>query len=143
LAALREHDGCEVLAADAAGLQHAAIALQSQACVALDLASAQMLAPAQAAEALAATMQSIVTQLPRPAQVVVIGGDTLLALCRAAGVTRLDALPESRSGWGRCQLVGGRWDGLVCRSRSGAFGARDDLCSVLNGTASRSIKEPT
>jgi hypothetical protein len=143
LAALREQEGCEVLAADATGLQRAALALQSHASVALDLASPQPLTPTQAAAALAATMQAVVDQLPRPAQAVVIGGDTLLALCRAAAVTRLDALPESRSGWGRCQLVGGPWDGLVCRTRSGAFGAPDDLCSVLNGTTSRSIKEPS
>ena len=142
LTALREQGACEVMAADAAGLQRAALALQSRACVVLDLASPQVLAPAQAGAALATAMQSVVNQLTHPAQVVVIGGDTLLALCRAAGVMQLEALPERRSGWGRCQLIGGRWDGLICRTRSGAFGAPDDLCSVLNG-ASRSIKEPT
>ena len=143
LMALCEQGACEVMTGDAPGLQRAALALQSHASVALDLTSPQALAPAQAAEALAATIHAVVNQLPRPAQAVVIGGDTLLALCRAAGVRRLDALPEGRSGWGRCRLVGGPWDGLVCRTRSGAFGARDDLCSVLNGTASRSIKEPS
>ncbi len=140
-AALREQQWCETLAGDASGLRRAAQALASNTGVALDLASPLALNPPQAAEALAATMEALVDRLPRPAQAVVIGGDTLLALCRASGVTHLAALPEGRTGWGRCELVGGRWNGLVCRTRSGAFGAADDLCSVLDRTAPSPTKE--
>ena len=31
---------------------------------------------------------------------------------------------------GRARLVGGRWDGVVCHSRSGAFGDDGDLLAM-------------
>jgi hypothetical protein len=76
-------------------------------------------------------MLAIVTTRPRPTNLVVVGGDTLLALCRAADVRSLQASASPRAGWGRAHLVGGLWDGLTCYSRSGAFGPPDDLRALL------------
>lgn len=70
--------------------------------------------------------------LPAPALLVVIGGDTLLALCRASGASALAAEAAPRPGWGRARFVGGRWDGLTLLSRSGAFGAPDDLITLFS-----------
>lgn len=97
----------------------------------LDLAEAQPLSPAEAQARLTQRMHTVVTARPRPTTLVVVGGDTLLALCRAAGVRSLQAGASPRAGWGRARLVGGRWDGLTCYSRSGAFGPPDDLRALL------------
>jgi uncharacterized protein YgbK (DUF1537 family) len=97
----------------------------------LDLAEAQPLSPAEAQARLTQRMHTVVTTRPRPTTLVVVGGDTLLALCRAASVRSLQAGASPRAGWGRARLVGGRWDGLTCYSRSGAFGPPDDLHALL------------
>jgi len=69
--------------------------------------------------------------LPKPAQLIVVGGDTLLGLCRAARVEALLTRPSIRSGWGCARLKGGIWDGVPCYSRSGAFGGADDLFEMI------------
>jgi len=97
----------------------------------LDLAEAQPLCPAEAQARLRQHMLTVVTTRPRPTTLVVVGGDTLLALCRAADVRSLQASASPRAGWGRACLVGGLWDGLTCYSRSGAFGPPDDLRALL------------
>jgi len=96
-----------------------------------DLASAEALAPDAAETALRERTRRLVATLPRPDKLVVIGGDTLLALCHAAGVQSLQAGPGPRSGWGAARLQGGVWHGVTCYSRSGAFGAPDDLSALL------------
>ena len=53
---------------------------------------------------------------------IMIGGDTLLALCRASGASALLAHPAVKPGWGCARLIGGTWHGVPCYSRSGAFG---------------------
>ncbi|WP_293605768.1 four-carbon acid sugar kinase family protein [Polaromonas sp. UBA4122] len=97
----------------------------------LDLAEAQPLSPAEAQARLMQRMHTVITTWPRPTTLVVVGGDTLLALCRAADVRSLQAGASPRAGWGRARLVGGPWDGLTCYSRSGAFGPPDDLRALL------------
>jgi uncharacterized protein YgbK (DUF1537 family) len=97
----------------------------------LDLAEAQPLCATEAHTRLVQRMRAVVTTHARPATLVVVGGDTLLALCRAAGVRHLQAGASARAGWGRARLVGGPWDGLTCYSRSGAFGPPDDLRALL------------
>lgn len=97
----------------------------------VDLAESEPLSPQQAQARLAQRMQTLVAHHPRPPLLAVVGGDTLLALCRAAGVRSLQAGPSPRTGWGRAKLVGGAWDGLCCYSRSGAFGPPDDLGALL------------
>jgi len=76
-------------------------------------------------------MHEIVAQHLRPPALAVVGGDTLLALCRALGVHGLRSSPSPRAGWGRATLLGGAWDGLICYSRSGAFGPPDDLLAMM------------
>ena len=97
----------------------------------LDLSSEQPLAADVAQAQLIQRTQSFVQSNARPDNLVVVGGDTLLALCRAAGAHSLQASASPRLGWGRARLQGGRWDGVTCYARSGAFGAPDDLSELL------------
>jgi uncharacterized protein YgbK (DUF1537 family) len=96
-----------------------------------DLSPTRLLIPAEAAALLASQMQAIVSEAPRPAAVIVVGGDTLRNVCRAAGADALVAGASVRAGWGCARLVGGRWDGVPCFSRSGAFGDPDDLATMV------------
>lgn len=105
-----------------------------------DLAEPHPLSPADAAARLQREAQRLVRDEPRPGALVVVGGDTLLALCEASGAHGLAAGPGPRAGWGAARLEGGRWDGVPCFSRSGAFGADDDLCDLLD---SLPLKEST
>jgi D-threonate/D-erythronate kinase len=100
-------------------------------CRVADLAPAEPLDPAAAAARLAADAARLVETHPNPDRIVVVGGDTLLALCRAARVDSLAAGPPPRPGWGAAVLQGGLWHGARCLSRSGAFGAPDDLVALL------------
>ena len=76
-------------------------------------------------------IQRIVDDLPQPGQLLIVGGDTLLAICRATGAHALLAGASIRTGWGCASLVGGAWDGTRCYSRSGAFGGADDLLMMI------------
>lgn len=97
----------------------------------LDLATGQTLPTEQAQAQLMQQTHSLLHTLPRPATLVVIGGDTLLALCQASETHSLAASASPRPGWGRARFNGGLWDGITCYSRSGAFGAPDDLSALL------------
>jgi uncharacterized protein YgbK (DUF1537 family) len=99
----------------------------------IDLSSEAPLSAAQAATLLRAQCRVIADYVSRPRALVVVGGDTLLALCRALGANSLiSETALDRSGWGCARLSGGAWDGLVCHTRSGAFGAANDLLEVMN-----------
>lgn len=99
----------------------------------IDLSAADRLTPPQAAHLLQAQTRAIAAHAPRPRTLVVVGGDTLLALCHALGAHALrSGVALQRPGWGCASLVGGRWDGLVCHTRSGAFGGPQDLLEVLD-----------
>jgi D-threonate/D-erythronate kinase len=98
----------------------------------IDLAPLDQLSSPDAALLLSRQIECLVAPgLPRPGGLLVVGGDTLLAVCRATGAQALRAWPAQRAGWGRAELQGGRWDGLPCHTRSGAFGAEDDLLGAL------------
>jgi D-threonate/D-erythronate kinase len=98
----------------------------------MDLSATHHLSPEQATALLHTQAQAIATHAPRPRTLVVVGGDTLLALCQALGATALRSqVALDRPGWGCARMVGGRWDGLVCHTRSGAFGGPQDLLEVL------------
>jgi uncharacterized protein YgbK (DUF1537 family) len=101
------------------------------------LASDQDWTMAEALARLDQAMHEFVAQRPRPPALAVVGGDTLLALCRALGVHGLLAGPSPRAGWGRAKLLGGAWDGLICYSRSGAFGPPDDLLAMMTALSHR------
>lgn len=98
----------------------------------LDLCAAEPLTAEQAARLLARQAATIARHAPRPHTLVVVGGDTLLALCQALGARGLQSgTPLVRSGWGCARMVGGLWDGVLCHSRSGAFGPEQDLLEVV------------
>ena len=97
----------------------------------VDLSGADDLSPAQAAARLAQGLQRLVDSAPVPGRLIVIGGDTLRALCRATGTGSLRASASLRPGWGNARLVGGRWHGVRCQSRSGAFGTDGDLLEAV------------
>jgi len=96
-----------------------------------DLSPEQDISLERAALLLAMQTRSLVAGLPKPGRLVVVGGDTLLALCRAADVKALLTEPAPRLGWGCARLTGGLWDGVTIYSRSGAFGATDDLLEMI------------
>ncbi|WP_018606290.1 four-carbon acid sugar kinase family protein [Uliginosibacterium gangwonense] len=96
-----------------------------------DLSATEWLAPAEAAQRLQQQVEQLVSGLPRPGTLVAIGGDTLLALCKATGAKGFLADTPLRSGWGCSWLNGGTWDGVRCHSRSGAFGKDDDLLTMV------------
>ncbi|MFM7000017.1 MAG: four-carbon acid sugar kinase family protein [Limnohabitans sp.] len=99
----------------------------------IDLMASQPLTPEEATALLHAQTCMIAAHAPRPRALVVVGGDTLLALCQALGATGLQSeVALDRPGWGCARMLGGRWDGLVCHTRSGAFGDQQDLLEVLS-----------
>jgi uncharacterized protein YgbK (DUF1537 family) len=97
----------------------------------VNLSPAQKIGPEDAAKGLKAQMRRLVETAPRPAQLIIVGGDTLLCACRESGANSLVTAPALRSGWGCARLQGGVWDGVPCYSRSGAFGAADDLLTMI------------
>lgn len=105
-----------------------------------DLSPRRQITTDEAARLLAGHVTKLVEKLPSPGQLLVVGGDTLLGLCRETHTEILLTQPSLRSGWGCARLVGGRWDGVPCHSRSGAFGDRDDLVRMverLSGSGTR------
>ena len=99
----------------------------------IDLSSTSQLTFVQATTLLRAQCLVIAEHVSRPRALVVVGGDTLLALCHAFGANSLiSETALDRSGWGCARLSGGTWDGLVCNTRSGAFGGPSDLLEVIN-----------
>ncbi len=96
-----------------------------------DLSPRETVAQSEAMRRLDINTRLLVEKLPVPGQLVVVGGDTLLGLCRASGAEGLLAHPSIRHGWGCARLMGGVWDGVPCYSRSGAFGAVDDLVALF------------
>lgn len=98
----------------------------------IDLMASQRLTSQEASRLLHKQVCAIAAHAPRPGTLVVVGGDTLLALCRALGVTALQSeVALERPGWGCARMLGGRWDGVLCHTRSGAFGGPQDLQDVL------------
>lgn len=96
-----------------------------------DLSPRETVGQDEAMRRLGMNTRLLVERLPTPGQLVVVGGDTLLGLCRASGAEGLLAHPSVRQGWGCARLMGGVWDGVPCYSRSGAFGAADDLVALF------------
>lgn len=83
-----------------------------------------------AAQALHQKLQAWVNSRPAPGILAVVGGDTLLALCRCTGASALQAGTSPRNGWGQARLVDGRWQGTLLLTRSGAFGDAHDLSAL-------------
>ncbi|WP_066334073.1 four-carbon acid sugar kinase family protein [Azohydromonas lata] len=102
----------------------------------IDLSPQEMITADQAAALLERQAALIAENAPRPGALVIVGGDTLLAMCRALGASGLvSETAMDRAGWGCARMVGGKWDGVVCHTRSGAFGGAEDLLQVIEGIA--------
>lgn len=84
-----------------------------------------------AAQRIAAAFADLTGRLPPPATLLVSGGETLHALCRALKAQRLDLTGQILPGIPRAVLRGGPWDGVGVVSKSGAFGAPDLLRDLL------------
>ncbi len=119
-------------------------AAESAARIARDIAKAPCIAtvdlpPGRAAsDAAAVVAQRLAAVLPRlgpPTRLVVIGGETLLAVCGAIGAEALYLEGEWREGVPCSRVSGGMWDGVPLISRSGAFGRRDFLNELFGAAA--------
>lgn len=96
-------------------------------------------APDAAAQTLLALARAAVALRPRC--MFASGGDTLAALCDAAGAARLDVEGEIAPGIPLSRLAGGRWDGIAMLSKSGAF-AGGDLLARLFGNSKEKQRVP-
>lgn len=103
----------------------------------MDISASAPLSPEEAATRLQEQVQQIVKGSPRPGVLIVIGGDTLRALCRSSQARGLSACASTRIGWGQARWIGGPWDGVPCHARSGAFGGDEDLIAVLQTLGGR------
>ncbi|SDI63769.1 four-carbon acid sugar kinase family protein [Propionivibrio dicarboxylicus] len=106
-------------------------AQQGAADVRFDLSPRREMTQTESLALLQQNIERIAAGLPAPKQLMIVGGDTLLAICRATGAEALLAGASIQNGWGRATLVGGRWHGTHCHSRSGAFGKPDDLIQMM------------
>jgi uncharacterized protein YgbK (DUF1537 family) len=96
-----------------------------------DLSPREPIGQEEAMNGLEAATGKLAGELPKPGRLIVVGGDTLLALCRATKAEGLLTHPSIRPGWGCARLLGGAWSGAPCYTRSGAFGAADDLVALF------------
>jgi uncharacterized protein YgbK (DUF1537 family) len=81
----------------------------------------------------------IASRVPKPATLIVAGGETLRAACVSLGATSLQVIGQIEPGVPRSIMRGGRWDGIEIISKSGAFGDKNlwrDLL-VENGLLNR------
>lgn len=122
-------DACVVRHGDQGGLQAAMEATQRL--VLLDLAPDVPMQAGEAAALLSRQLGMIAARQGRPGVLAVVGGDTLRGLCHATGAQGLLADGSARPGWGQASWLGGAWAGVVCHSRSGAFGDPDDLVALV------------
>jgi len=79
----------------------------------------------EAARLIAGGVGALVAGLDRPGTLFVAGGETLKALCLATGARALTATGRIVPGLPCSFMRGGRWDGVVVVSKSGAFGAKN------------------
>lgn len=87
-----------------------------------------------AASMIAERLRATLPRLAPPRSLVVIGGETLDAVCRAVGAETLDLDGEFAPGAPCSRLGGGVWDGVRLLSRSGAFGGPSFLVDLLANT---------
>jgi uncharacterized protein YgbK (DUF1537 family) len=67
-----------------------------------------------------------------PASVLAVGGETLRSLCACVGADWLVAVGQVLPGVPVSRIVGGRWDGTVVISKSGAFGDEALLMRLIS-----------
>jgi len=89
------------------------------------------IARAAAAERIAAELDRLVQDLPRPGTLIVAGGETLRGLCVRLGAQSLEVQGRIVPGLPRSVMRGGKWDGVTVVSKSGAFGTPNLLRDLL------------
>ncbi|HET6182844.1 MAG TPA: four-carbon acid sugar kinase family protein [Acetobacteraceae bacterium] len=89
----------------------------------------------EAGHHIAACLGRLLGWLDPPATLLVSGGETLRAVCRALGAARLDVDGQVAPGVPASVMRGGRWDGVRVVSKSGAFGDPGLLARLLHGEA--------
>jgi D-threonate/D-erythronate kinase len=89
-----------------------------------------------AARLVAQGFAGLLARLEQPGTLVVAGGETLRAVCEALGAHGLTVNGELAPGVPSSRLRGGRWDGLVVVSKSGAFGDDGLLARLLDARLS-------
>jgi uncharacterized protein YgbK (DUF1537 family) len=67
-------------------------------------------------------LTDLLPRIPRPATLVIAGGETLLCVCTLLGATHLEVDAEFAPGVPRSRMVSGSWSGTEIISKSGAFG---------------------
>ncbi len=75
-----------------------------------------------AAVRIARAIDAVVRLVPRPASLVVSGGETARAVCLSTGADHLEVEGELSPGIPVSRVVGGIWHGVRLVSKSGAFG---------------------
>ena len=85
---------------------------------------------AKAAEAIAEAFARLLDGCPRPGCLFVTGGETLRAVATALGAGSLAVEGALEPGLPFSRLVGGRFDGTLVVSKSGAFGGPDLLVAL-------------
>ena len=136
-----------VLAVTAAGPQVAPAiedAMRSRGAAFIPFALPAGVTRAGARDAIDAIMTDMLPRLPRPQTLVVSGGETLRAACGILGADHLVVDGQIAPGIPSSRIRGGAWNGVRVISKSGAFGAPDLLCNLVEHSStgvSRGVKE--
>ena len=89
------------------------------------------LAREDAAQRIAAELANLVRGMAAPGTLLAAGGETLRGLCMSLGAHSLDVRGRIAPGVPWSILRGGRWDGVLVISKSGAFGHRTLLRDLI------------
>lgn len=119
-----------VVAEDPEVPRRIAARLAEQGAVAVTVALPVGLGRAEAARRIAACFARLLV-LPAPGTLFATGGETLRAICKAAGARALSVQGEIAPGVPASRMVGGAWDGAMVVSKSGAFGEPDLLRNLM------------
>ena len=92
------------------------------------------LSRAEATNRIGLQLHRLTEDLPAPGTLVVAGGETLRGLCLSLGASSLEVQGRIVPGLPRSVMHGGRWDGVVVLSKSGAFGPPNLLRDLLRST---------
>ncbi len=84
------------------------------------------------------TFAALADGIPRPAGLLVSGGETLFRLMQVTGAERLVVHGEWQAGVARSRIEGGRWPGIGLLSKSGAFGNAALLIRLAEWVMARS-----
>lgn len=95
----------------------------------------------QAALRIREQLDELMPRLDPPGTLICGGGETLRALCETLRVDHLDVVGRLVPGVPVSRMRGGRWDGCLTISKSGAFGDRGFLSRLIDGISPQTAKE--